>query len=168
MKINIRPEEAKDIKDITKITIEAFKNHPISQHTEQFIINKLRQSNALTISLVAEKDGAVVGHIAFSPLEISDGTKDWYGVGPLSVSPKYQRQGIGTALLNTGIKMLKNFHAKGCMLVGDSNYYKRFGFKNYPQLIHEGIPQEVFFILPFTNDIPTGTVTFHQAFQVKE
>ena len=72
-KMIIRNETISDIEAISKITIAAFQNLAISNHTEQFIINALRNANALTISLVAEIDGKVVGHIAFSPVTISDG-----------------------------------------------------------------------------------------------
>jgi len=72
-----------DIEAITEVTIAAFKDHPISRHTEQFIIKALRNADALTLSLVAEMDGKLVGHIAFSPVTVSDGTTDWYGIGPV-------------------------------------------------------------------------------------
>ena len=85
----------------------------------------------MTISLVAEIDGQVVGHIAFSPIVISDGTTDWYGMGPVSVLPDHQKQGIGKALVN------------------------------------EGIPQEVFLVLPFIEKIPKGIVKFHEAFKAE-
>ena len=160
----IRKETAADVEAITEVTIAAFKNHPISHHTEQFIINALRDANALTISLVAEIDGRVVGHIAFSPVIISDGTEDWYGLGPVSVLPDYQKQGIGKSLINEGLSLLKDMGAKGCALVGDPNYYKRFGFKNYPELIHDGVPQEVFLALPFNEKVPRGTIIFHEGF----
>lgn len=160
----IRKETAADIDAITEITIEAFKTVAISNHTEQFIIKALRTAGALTISLVAEIDGRVVGHIAFSPVTISDGTTDWYGLGPVSVLPELQKQGIGSKLITTGLSMLKELGGKGCALVGDPNYYKRFGFKNYPELIHEGIPQEVFVALPFTENVPQGTMEFHEGF----
>ena len=164
----IRNERDSDIGAITEITIAAFKNHPISNHTEQFIINALRTSGALTISLVAEIDGQVVGHIAFSPVTISDGAKGWYGLGPVSVLPAYQKQGIGKALINEGFSLLKDMGGQGCALVGDPNYYKRFGFKNHPELIHEGIPQEVFLVLPFTEKIPKGIVVFHEGFKATD
>ena len=160
----LRKETAADVEAITEVTIAAFKNHPISHHTEQFIINALRDANALTISLVAEIDGRIVGHIAFSPVIISDGTKDWYGLGPVSVLPDYQKQGIGKSLINEGLSLLKDMGAKGCALVGDPNYYKRFGFKNYPELIHDGVPQEVFLALPFNEKVPRGTIIFHEGF----
>ncbi|XWK89765.1 MAG: N-acetyltransferase [Phormidium sp.] len=161
----IRNETDTDIEVITEVTIAAFKNHPISNHTEQFIIHALRAAGALTISLVAEIDRKVVGHIAFSPVTISDDTADWYGLGPISVLPDYQRQGIGKALINEGLSLLKNMGAQGCALVGDPNYYQRFGFKNYPELIYEGIPQEFFLILPFTQKIPKGVIVFHDGFK---
>lgn len=161
----IRNERDTDIEVITEVTIAAFKNHPISNNTEQFIIHALRAAGALTISLVAEIDRKVVGHIAFSPVTISDGTTGWYGLGPISVLPDYQRQGIGKALINEGLSLLKDLGAQGCALVGDPNYYKRFGFKNYPELIYEGIPQEFFLILPFTQKIPQGVIVFHDGFK---
>jgi len=161
----LRKETVADIEAITEITIAAFKNHPISNHTEQFIINALRDADALTLSLVAEIEGRVVGHIAFSPVIISDGTKGWYGLGPVSVLPEYQKQGIGKSLINEGLSFLKELGGQGCALVGDPNYYKRFGFKNFPELVHKGIPQEVFLVLPFTEKIPKGIVVFHEGFK---
>ena len=121
----------------------------------------------MTISLVAEINEKIVGHIAFSPVEISDGTSGWYGLGPVSVLPDYQKQGIGKALINEGLTLLKNIKAQGCALVGPPDYYKKFGFKNYSQMIHEGIPQEVFLILPFNEEIPKGFVNFHEGFKAE-
>jgi putative acetyltransferase len=95
----IRNERESDVEAISDVTKAAFENHPHSQHTEQFIVNALRVANALTISLVAEVDGKVVGHIAFSPVTISDGSHNWYGLGPISVLPECQRQGIGKSLI---------------------------------------------------------------------
>ena len=160
----IRKETAADISAINDVTIAAFKNHPVSQQTEQFIIKTLRDADALTLSLVAEFDGRVVGHIAFSPVTISDGAKDWYGMGPLSVLPEYQRQGIGTALVEDGLARLKQMGGQGCALVGDPNYYKRFGFKNFPELIHEGVQQYVFLALSFGEKAAQGNVLFHEGF----
>lgn len=160
----IRKETVADIEAITEITISAFRTHPISKHTEQFIIKALRAAGALTLSLVAEIEGRVVGHIAFSPVIMSDGTKDWYGLGPVSVLPEYQKQGICKALINEGLSLLKELGGQGCALVGYPDYYKRFGFRNYPKLIHDGIPQEFFLVLPFNEKIPQGIVVFHEGF----
>jgi putative acetyltransferase len=166
-KIIIRNETEKDLKAITDVTIAAFKTLDISRHTEQFIIMALRAAKALAVSLVAEIDGVIVGHIAFSPVTISDGTKNWYGLGPVSVLPGCQRQGIGKALMEEGLSRLRALNARGCCLVGHPEYYKKFGFKNTAGLVHEGVPQDVFFALSFDGNFPRGKVTFHEGFNAK-
>jgi len=110
----IRNETVTDIEAIAEVTIAAFRTLPISNHTEQFIINELRAADALTISLVADIDGRVIGHIAFSPVTISDGAIGWYGLGPISVLPEYQKQGIGRSLINKGLSLLKELGGQGC------------------------------------------------------
>lgn len=161
----IRNETDADISTITEVTVAAFQTLEISNHTEQFIIEALRAAKALTLSLVAEVDGRVVGHIAFSPVTLSDGTPHWYGLGPVSVLPAHQRKGIGKALIQEGLSRLKALNAQGCCLVGYPDYYRRFGFKRMPGLVHEGVPQEVFLALSFDGQTPQGTVTFHEGFK---
>jgi putative acetyltransferase len=163
----IRNETVSDIDAISEVTVAAFQNLAISNHTEQFIINALRNADALTISLVAEIDGQVVGHIALSPVTISDGSLNWYGLGPISVLPKYWKRGIGKSLVNKGLSKLKELDGNGCTLVGDPNYYKCLGFRNIPGLVYEGIPQEFFLALPFTEKVPQGIVVFHEGFLAK-
>ncbi len=162
--IVIRHETAADVRAIAEVTVAAFKTLAISNQTEQFIITALRAAKALTISLVAEADGRVVGHIAFSPVTISDGSSSWYGLGPVSVLPEYQRRGIGRALIQEGISRLKDLGARGCCLVGHPEYYRRFGFQNIRGLVHEGVPEEVFFALSLDGHIPQGIVEFHVGF----
>ncbi len=164
-KITIRSETDVDVNAITEVTVAAFMNLEISNHTEQFIIAALRDAKALTISLVAEVAGQVIGHIAFSAVTISDGTQNWYGLGPVAVLPAYQRQGIGKALIREGQSRLKDMNAQGCCLVGHPDYYRKFGFKNTSGLVHEGVPQEVFFALSFHGRTPRGTVVFHEGFK---
>jgi putative acetyltransferase len=164
-KILIRNETHDDVCTITEVTIAAFKTLEISNHTEQFIIKALRAAKALTVSLVAETDGRVIGHIAFSPVTISDGTPNWYGLGPVSVLPECQRRGIGRALIQEGISRLKDLGARGCCLVGHPEYYRRFGFQNIRGLVHEGVPEEVFFTLSLDGHIPQGIVEFHVGFK---
>jgi putative acetyltransferase len=164
-KIVIRSETDADVSAITEVTVAAFKTLEISNHTEQFIIAALRAVKALTVSLVAEVDDRVIGHIAFSPVTISDGTRNWYGLGPVSVLPAYQRQGVGKALIREGLARLKDMNAQGCCLVGHPDYYRKFGFKNMSGLVHEGVPQEVFFARSFDGHTPQGTVAFHEGFK---
>jgi putative acetyltransferase len=163
-KIVIRNETHNDVCAITEVTASAFKTLEISNHTEQFIIEALRAAKALSVSLVAEVDGRVIGHIAFSPVTISDGTPNWYGLGPVSVLPEHQRKGIGKALIQEGLSCLKDMNAQGCCLVGHPDYYRKFGFTNMSGLVLEGVPQEVFFALSFDGHIPQGTVAFHKGF----
>jgi putative acetyltransferase len=160
----IRNEMESDVEVIFELTKAAFENHPHSNHTEQFIVNSLRAANALTISLVAEVGGKVVGHIAFSPVTISDGSYNWYGLGPVSVLPEFQKQGIGKSLIHEGLSLLKALGAKGCVLVGEPKYYERFGFRNLPYLILDGVPQEYFLALLFDKNKTQGAVVFHQGF----
>ena len=164
----IRQETQADIEAITEITKQAFGNHPYSQQTEQFIIHALRAAEAMTVSFVAEIDGKPVGHIAFSPVTFTDGSANWYGLGPVSVMPECQRQGIGTSLVDEGLRHLKNLGAEGCVLVGDPGYYERFGFKSHDGLEYEGVPQENVLVLPFGSGIPQGVVEFHLAFSATE
>ena len=164
-KIIIRNEIDADVDAITEVTVAAFKTLEISNHTEQFIVEALRANNALTVSLIAEADGHVVGHVAFSPVTISDGTQNWYGLGPVSVLPEHQRKGIGKSLILEGISRLKDLNAKGCCLVGHPDYYRKLGFKNVSGLVHEGVPQEVFLAMSFDGQIPQGTVNFHDGFK---
>ncbi len=161
----IRDEKSTDFEVISEVTIAAFETMEISNHTEQFIIEALRSAKALTVSLVAEAGGIIVGHIAFSPVTMSDGTKDWYGLGPVSVHPDFQRKGIGKVLIQEGLSRLKNLKAKGCCLVGHPQYYRQFGFNNVEGLVHEGVPHEVFFALSFDGNIPQGNVLFHEGFK---
>ncbi len=163
-KIVIRGETDADVDAIRDVTVSAFQTLEISGHTEQFIIEALRAAKGLTVSLVAEVEGRVVGHIAFSPVAMSDGTGGWYGLGPVSVLPEYQRQGIGKALIQAGLSRLKGLDARGVCLVGHPEYYSKLGFKNVQGLGLDGVPQEVFFVLSFDGQVPQGIVTFHEAF----
>jgi putative acetyltransferase len=163
--IAIRDESDADVDAIAEVTLAAFRTLPISQHTEPFIVAALRAAKALTISLVAEMNGRVIGHIAFSPVTLSDGSPDWYGLGPVSVLPEHQRQGIGGALIREGLARLQALGARGCCLVGHPEYYRRFGFQNPQGLAHEGVPAEVFFALSFDGRMPQGRVEFHPGFR---
>ena len=165
--IVIRNEINDDARVITEVTIAAFRTLAISSHREQFVIEALRAADALAVSLVAELDGRVAGHIAFSPVTISDGSTAWFGLGPVSVFPELQRQGIGKALIREGLERLKALGAKGCCLVGHPEYYRQFGFTNPQGLVVEGVPQEVFFALSFDGPVPQGSVSFHEAFKAE-
>ena len=116
------------MQSIHDVTVAAFLNAPHSDHTEQFIVRELRKAKALSVSLVAEENGKMVGHVAVSPVAISDNSENWYGLGPISVLPGYQRKGVGTKLMQAAIEALRTTGASGCVLLGDPNFYHRFSF----------------------------------------
>jgi putative acetyltransferase len=161
----IRDETVADVAATAEVTAESFRDLAVSHQTEPSIIAALRTAGVLAVSLVAEIDRRVVGHIAFSPVTISDGSPDWYGLGPISVIPECQRRGIGGALIREGLSRLRARKARGCCLVGHPGYDGRFGFVNPPDLGLDGVPREVFFALAFEGPIPRGRVTFHESFQ---
>jgi putative acetyltransferase len=162
--MRLRDETPADVAAIDAVTEAAFRTLAISRHTEQFIVAALREAGALTISLVAEREGRVVGHVAFSPVTLDDGTPGWYGLGPLSVLPEHRRQGIGAALVREGLARLRSLGARGCCLVGHPDYYRRLGFENPPTLRLDGVPPEVFLATTFTGRWPAAAVTFNDAF----
>jgi putative acetyltransferase len=162
----IRPETSGDIEAITNIHIAAFKNHPYSRQTEHLIVNVLREDRALAVSLVAEQEGEVVGHIAFSKIQIDGRDCPWYILGPVGVQPNHQRQGIGQALVRKGLQALRQLGAEGCVLVGDPAFYTRFGFAPNSALVHGDVPPQYCLCLPISGPVPQGRVIYHAAFSV--
>ena len=136
--MKIRSETPQDINAIEQITIAAFDGKWYSDQTEYLVIKRLREAGAMFLSLVAEMDGEVVGHVAFSVVTINGKNVDWFGLGPVAVSPELQKQGIGSKLIREGLLLIKEKGAKGCVLEGDPEYYQRFGFRSYPGLFYEG------------------------------
>lgn len=167
MNMIIRKEKPSDIESIEAVIVQPFLNAPYTDHTEQFIVRALREADALTISLVAEVQGNVIGHVAVSPVTISDGAKGWFGLGPISVMPDHQRSGIGSQLMRQAIEELQKLGASGCVLLGDPSYYSRFGFKPEANLVLPGLPAEYFNALSFGDSLPQGQVTYHEAFNAK-
>ncbi len=167
MHLIVRKENTSDIESIETVTIEAFLDAPHTDHAEQFIVRSLRESESLTISLVAEAHGKIIGHVAVSPVTISDGAKGWFGLGPICVLPDHQRSGIGSKLMSSALDKLQHIGASGCVLLGDPAYYSRFGFKPESNLALPGVPAEYFQALSFTDSLPRGQVTYHDAFNAK-
>lgn len=164
MKITIRDEQTSDINSIDQLTQAAFLNAPYSSHTEHFIVNQLRAQGQLSMSLVAIEENAIIGHVAISPVAISSGEVGWYGLGPISVAPDRQNLGIGSMLMHAVLEQLKLKGAHGCVLLGEPNFYSRFGFKSYADLRLPDVPAEYFQAITFTGHIPKGDVHYHEAF----
>ncbi|SAK50354.1 GNAT family N-acetyltransferase [Caballeronia ptereochthonis] len=165
MNMTIRDEHAEDIDTITRLTTAAFEREEHSSHTEQFIVNALRRGKQLTVSLVAVENNEITGHVAVSPVTVSSGAPGWFGLGPISVWPDRQGQGIGSALMKAALSELQRLGGVGCVVLGDPGYYGRFGFKVHPGLELPGVPREYFQALSFGGELPTGTVQYHTAFE---
>lgn len=162
----VRAEQPGDVAAIAAVTAEAFAGMPFSDGSEPAIIYRLRDAGALAVSLVAENDGAVVGHIAFSPVTFSNGEADWYALGPLSVLPEHQGQSVGAQLIRDGLEAIRNLDAGGCVLLGEPAYYRRFGFLDDTGMTSPGLPPEYLMALPLRGQVPSGILSFHNAFGV--
>lgn len=163
--LTIRNEQVADVDVISRLTEAAFQSAPHTSHTEQFIVDALRRCGQLTISLVAVDGDAIVGHVAISPVTLSSGATGWYGLGPISVSPNRQGLGIGSMLMRAALEELQRLNGVGCVVLGDPDYYGRFGFKAQPGLELPGVPLEFFQAIAFGVETPVGSVRYHEAFE---
>lgn len=163
--MRIRDEHPADRDAIHALTRVAFADAPQSSGTEQFIVDALRDAGALAVSLVAEDDDGIVGHLALSPVQLSDGSLHWYGLGPISVAPEKQGRGIGSALMHAAIEALQQRQAAGCVVLGDPGYYGRFGFEADPRLRLPGIPAAFFQARRLRGASPDADVRYHAGFE---
>lgn len=166
--LTIRPEISQDYGVIYDLTKRAFATMPFADGDEQDLINTLRSADVLSLSLVALYAGRLVGHIAFSPAAAEKPAGHWYALGPVSVEPELQRQGIGSALIYSGLDILKQREAEGCILVGNPEYYQRFGFYIAPENCPADQPEQYYQILPImANERAiknSGNIGFHPIF----
>jgi putative acetyltransferase len=134
----IRPEKSADIAGISEVVAAAF-----GGRAEADLVQRLRDSGDLVLSLVAEDDGAIVGHVAFSRLWIEgDGTRfPAIGLAPVSVLPERRRKGTARALIGAGHLRLKTLGEKIVFVVGDPDYYKRFGFSRETAKVYDCVYQ---------------------------
>ena len=170
--IAIREEKPSDGQAIRDVILSAFQNHPHhapgSAPIEHRIVEALRAAGTLSLSLVAVHHETIVGHIAFSPVRINDQTANWLGLGPVAVHPRKQRLGIGTAIINRGLELAADKCVDGVVVLGNPDYYQRFGFVVDPNLVLENVPAECFLARRFTRSEASGVITYHQAFSISE
>jgi len=164
MPTDIRNERPEDAAGIRQVTAAAFAVAEHSDGRESDIVDALREAGALSISLVAQHNGEVLGHVAFSPITLNGADLGWYGLGPVSVRPDLHAQGIGSALIRAGLEQLKALGAQGCVVLGDPRYYQRFGFAVDPSIRYQGVPPEFFMALPLGGSAASGQVAYHPAF----
>ena len=165
--VSIRLETPKDVDSIHNVNEQAF-----GQAAEATIVDKLRNRNALTLSLVATKDNEVVGHIAFTKvtIESEDSSFEAIALAPMAVLPVYQHKGIGSQLVNARLEECRRLGHEIVVVLGHPDYYPRFGFIPAKQ---KGIkcefetPSEAWMILELNEGIlagRTGTVKFQPEF----
>lgn len=146
--ITVRPERPEDIPWVRKINWTAFE-----QLAEAEIVDRLRENCPEGLSLVAEEEGQIVGHILFSPVELKNRHKVIMGVGlaPVAVLPERQRQGIGSRLVRSGLDRLRDQACPYVIVLGHPEYYPRFGFERASKYgitsLWAGVPDEAFMII---------------------
>ena len=160
----VRRENRLDQKAIAEMTKRAFAPMEYSDGDEQDMINTLRESGRLSLSLVVEHQGAIAGYVAFARMVIGDQPTDWYSLGPIAVEPRLQKRHIGTELIHAGLDQLRTIGVLGCVLVGDPNYYHRFGFVVTPKFVPARQPAEYFMINAFLGGEPPVGFDFDPAF----
>lgn len=160
----LRHEEPADAPVIAALVTKAFLDAAHRSGTEAEIVTGLRRDDGLTLSLVAVERGAVVGHVAFSPVTVDGAHCGWFGLGPLAVDAAVRRRGIGRRLVETGLATLQERGAGGCVVLGDPAYYGRFGFRADPSIVLAGVPVAFFQSLRLSGPSLTGEVRYHRAF----
>ncbi|HEX2083296.1 MAG TPA: N-acetyltransferase [Xanthomonadaceae bacterium] len=159
----IRSETDADHAAIRRVVEAAFAQAPHASGTEAQIVDTLRRDEALTVSLVADIDGRIAGHVAASPVTIA-GADGWHGLGPVAVAPQDQGHGVGSALVQAALAELRAAGSQGCVVLGEPRYYARFGFEAVPGLTYPDAPPEYFMALAFGDSLPQGAVAYHAAF----
>ena len=163
----IREEQPFDIEKISKVNEEAFETK-----AEAILVNSLRDSGCTFISLVAETETKVVGHILFTPVELSGNKNNLkiMGLAPMAVLSQYQNKGIGSKLVQTGLEHCKSLGYDAVVVLGHPNYYSKFGFVpsvRFGIKSEYDVPDEVFMILELTPGSlkhHEGVIKYHEAF----
>ena len=164
--MNIRFEQPDDIEKIRKVHLEAFETD-----TEANLVDALRNTDVKLISLLAEEDSEVIGHILFSPVALDGDNKiKVMGLAPMAVLPGWQRKGIGSRLIDEGLEACKKAGYGAVVVLGHPDYYPRFGFVpsvNYGIKSEYEVPPEVFMVKEMQEGIlkvAGGTVKYHKVF----
>jgi len=161
----IRTEKPEDVATISALISVAFRKSPHGDGGEAAIVEQLRDSGDLALSLVAVAElKGIVGQVAFSPVKIESRLQKWFGLGPVSVAPEHRRRGIAAALIRRGLEMLETQSARGCVVLGNPAYYRRFGFEADEGMRYPGPPPAYFQRLVLAGDVPTGIVSYAPAF----
>ena len=149
----IRPERPEDFEQVFEVNAAAF-----ASEDEAKLVDKLRQVDGC-ISLVAESDGRIIGHISFSPLTLNDRSTFFTGLAPMSVLPEHQTHGIGSKLVESGLSACRDAGHTAVFVVGHAAYYPRFGFRPAADMgftCEYPVPPDNFLALELVNDSLAG------------
>ena len=174
MDINIRTEIVADYPKVFNIIEQAFRTEELSDHKEQFLANRLRLSGSFIpeLSLVAEIDGEVAGHILLTKISICDGDikHQSLALAPVSVLPEYQGRGVGSALIKAAHTKAIALGYGSVVILGHKDYYPRFGYKTASQFgisLPFDVPEEYVMAVELTPnafDDVRGVVEYDTAF----
>ncbi len=163
----IREEKPEDIAGIRAVVSAAF-----GRPAEADIVDALRQRAQPFVSLVAEHEGEVVGHILFTPVDMAgNGDVKIAALAPMAVAPQFQVRGVGAALVLTGFEHLRLLDMSAVVVIGHPSYYPRFGFSpgsSFGLKSEYNVPDDVFMACeldPGALAGVTGTVSYHPAFR---
>lgn len=172
--INIRVEQELDYKIVEDVIENAFLNAEFTDNQEHNLVNRLRKSSEFIpeLSLVAEIDNKIVGHILFTKINIESNKESFesLALAPLSVLLDYQNKGIGKALMNYGLEVAKNLGYESVVVLGHENYYPKFGFKKASEFDIKPpfeVPDEAFMVLELKENglkNVSGIVEYSNAF----
>ena len=162
--IIVVPERVGGEAAIYALTEAAFEGQPHAGGNEHDVIDRLRERGQLWLSLVAKDGEELVGQVTFSLVTLSDGSSPWFGLGPVSVLPSRQCEGIGTQLILAGLDKITKEGALGCVLTGNPVYYRRFGFKLAPANVPSRESADYFQLKLLGAGQAKGCFAFHSAF----
>ena len=164
--MKIRKETAADIEAVFEINRSAFPTEEEAQ-----LVNRLRETASPLISLVAEGEQEIIGHILFTPVTLDSDTNLFLmGLAPMAVNPARQNKGIGTLLARAGIEECRALGAAGLVVLGHPKYYSRFGFSpsaNFGIKSKYDVAPEVFMVLELSQDVfadKEGVISYHPVF----
>jgi putative acetyltransferase len=164
--MEIRPEQEKDWPSVYDLNVSAF-----DTKAEANLVNSLREIISPIISIVATIDGVVVGHILFTPVELSQNADTFImGLAPMAVTEKQRVKGIGGAMVASGIKECKQLGAGAVVVLGHSSYYPKFGFKaasRFNIACEYDVPDEAFMVLELLPEYlssKSGVIRYHELF----
>ncbi len=164
MNLSIRQERAGDAAAIRALTLRAFEGHLYSEGDEADVIDGLRKDGDLLMSLVAVDGETIVGQATYSAARLSNNEKGWIVLGPVSVEPARQGDGIGRALLEAGEAEMRARGARGITVLGDPKVYSRFGFRQHTPMQLEGELGDYLQVKSFGAPVPAATINYAAAF----